>query len=77
MSYKCILSPKADHNALFAMVEEALRERHPNHILPTSQKEWMFMNAGVYINYVSSCIENCELSTRAFVPTTVVSFIVE
>ena len=40
-------TPSADHNAIFAMVEAALREQYPNHILPPSQKEWIFMNAGM------------------------------
>lgn len=42
--------PSADHNAIFAMVEVALREQYPNHILPTTQKEWIFMNAGMGID---------------------------
>jgi len=35
-----------DHEATFALVEEKLRQRFPNHILPKSNTEWIFVNAG-------------------------------
>ncbi len=34
------------HNETFRAVEELLRERYPDHILPSSQTEWIFVNAG-------------------------------
>jgi hypothetical protein len=36
----------AGHEAVFLAVEASLREHYQGHILPPSQKEWIFINAG-------------------------------
>lgn len=41
----CITLGKG-HNETFAAVEQLLRERYPDYILPSSQTEWIFVNAG-------------------------------
>ena len=38
--------PGQGHTAVFAQVEAELRQRYERHILPPSQTEWVFMNAG-------------------------------
>lgn len=35
-----------DHDVVFALVEERLRNRYGNHILSPSMMEWIFVNAG-------------------------------
>lgn len=35
-----------DHDVVFAEVERELRRQYPSHILPESQMEWIFINAG-------------------------------
>jgi len=42
----CLYSAAKGHEATFDAVEAVLRERYPGHILPPSQTEWMFVNAG-------------------------------
>ena len=45
-----VLSPSltagGGHDELFGAVEAVLRDRYPAHILPPSQMEWIFINAG-------------------------------
>ena len=38
--------PTEGYDAVFAEVERELRRMHPSHILPKSQMEWIFINAG-------------------------------
>lgn len=42
----CLSSAAKGHEATFDAVEAVLRERYPDHILPPSQREWIFVNAG-------------------------------
>lgn len=42
----CLSSAAKGHVATFDAVEAVLRERYPDHILPPSQREWIFVNAG-------------------------------
>lgn len=41
-----------EHDAVFAQVEEVLRQRYSSHILPKSQTEWIFMNAGGWMGAI-------------------------
>ena len=43
-----------DHDAIFALVEKKLREKYDSHILPHSQMEWIFVNAGGWMG--SMCV---------------------
>lgn len=47
MKYLCCSLSEGDHEIVFAMVEEVLREQYPRHIIPHTSKEWLFMNAGM------------------------------
>ena len=38
--------PAQGHTAVFGQVEAELRQRYGRHILPPSQTEWVFINAG-------------------------------
>ena len=46
ISHMVIIITLAGHDVIFAAVEKELRRRYPSHILPESQMEWIFMNAG-------------------------------
>ncbi|CAI8019928.1 Sigma non-opioid intracellular receptor 1 [Geodia barretti] len=39
-------TPGGGHDEVFGAVEAVLRDRYPAHILPPSQMEWIFINAG-------------------------------
>ena len=41
-----LFSAKKGHEAVFDLVEKELRQRYGSHILPPSQMEWIFVNAG-------------------------------
>jgi len=40
------------HNAIFRQVEAKLRNQYGGHILPPSQTEWIFMNAGGWMGAI-------------------------
>ena len=44
--------PDQGHTAVFAQVEAELRRRYGKHILPSSQTEWVFMNAGGWMGAI-------------------------
>ena len=48
------------HNETYRMIEQLFRQRYPSHILPSSQLEWVYVNAGGWMG--AMCVIHASLT---------------
>ncbi len=49
-----------DHEEIFGLVEEELRQRYGSHILHPAYREWIFVNAGGWMG--AMCVLHASLT---------------